>query len=192
MKRYTQINDEELMFLFQKGDYDAYNEIVDRYKNKLITHIFFYLKDREASEDVVQDALVRLYLNKDKYNGSAKLSTWVYTIAINLAKTALIKRGKVNKVSITAKDDDNSDFEIKDESMIADKELYRKELNEKIFSSIDKLDEKLKEVVLLRDINELSYEEIADILEIPIGTVKSRLNRARFFLKDAIYDYIKN
>ncbi|MFB5622410.1 MAG: RNA polymerase sigma factor, partial [Nitrosarchaeum sp.] len=73
------LSDEELMFKFQKGNDLAYNEIVDRYKNKLLNHIYYYVKSREIAEDIVQDALVRVYLNKDKYKDIAKVSTWIYT-----------------------------------------------------------------------------------------------------------------
>jgi len=81
------LSDEELMFRFQKGDDSAYNEIVERYKNKLLNHIFYYLKDREWAEDIVQDTFVRVYLNKDKYKEIAKVSTWIYMDIYNCDKS---------------------------------------------------------------------------------------------------------
>lgn len=184
------ITDEELMLRFQNGDENSYSELVERYKNKLMNHIFYYMKDRESAEDIVQDTFVRVYLNKEKYKEIAKVSTWIYTIAINLAKTALSRSGKMNSFSITGKDGEN-DYEIRDNHSSTDRDVLKNELSDIIMSSIDSLEEKFREIVMLRDIDEMSYEEIAALLQIPTGTVKSRLNRARLNLRDAIADYIK-
>jgi len=185
------LTDEELMFKFQNGNEAAYNEIVDRYKNKLLNHIFYYTKNRESAEDVVQDAFIRVYLNKDKYKEIAKVSTWVYTIAINLAKTFLAKEKKKNRFSITGKDGE-SDFEIPDKKTSTDKPVLVGELGDIIKDSIDSLDEKFREIVILRDVDGMSYDEIAVILDIPEGTVKSRLNRARLNLREILVDYVKS
>ena len=190
MMNLKKLTDEELMLRFQNGDEDSYSELVERYKNKLMNHIFYYMKDRESAEDIVQDTFVRVYLNKDKYKEIAKVSTWIYTIAINLAKTALSRSGKMNSFSITGKDGEN-DYEIKDKHSSTDRDVLKNELSDIIMSSIDSLEEKFREIVMLRDIDEMSYEEIAALLQIPTGTVKSRLNRARLNLRDAITDYIK-
>ncbi len=190
MMNLKKLTDEELMLKFQNGDEDCYSELVERYKNKLMNHIFYYMKDRESAEDIVQDTFVRVYLNKEKYKEIAKVSTWIYTIAINLAKTALSRSGKMNSFSITGKDGEN-DYEIKDKHSSTDRDVLKNELSDVILSSIDSLEEKFREIVMLRDIDEMSYEEIAALLQIPTGTVKSRLNRARLNLRDAIADYIK-
>jgi RNA polymerase sigma-70 factor, ECF subfamily len=189
MGEMKKISDEELMFRFQKGDEAAYNEIVERYKNKLMNHIFYYMKERESAEDIVQDTFIRVYLNKDKYKEIAKVSTWIYTIAINLAKTALARNGKMNAFSITGKDGEN-DYEIKDKNSSTDGDVLKNELSDRIMSSIDNLEDKFREIVMLRDVDEMSYEEIAALLKIPTGTVKSRLNRARLNLRDALSEYI--
>ncbi|MDD4204783.1 MAG: sigma-70 family RNA polymerase sigma factor [Candidatus Delongbacteria bacterium] len=190
MMNLKKLTDEELMLRFQNGDEDSYSELVERYKNKLMNHIFYYMKDRESAEDIVQDTFDRVYLNKEKYKEIAKVSTWIYTIAINLAKTALSRSGKMNSFSITGKDGEN-DYEIKDKHSSTDRDVLKNELSDIIMSSIDSLEEKFREIVMLRDIDEMSYEEIAALLQIPTGTVKSRLNRARLNLRDAITDYIK-
>ena len=190
MIEFKRVTDEELMFRFQKGEEACYEELVDRYKNKLLNHIFYYMKDRESAEDIVQDTFIRVYINKDKYKEIAKVSTWVYTIANNLAKTALSRSSKMNAFSITGKEGEN-DYEIRDKNSSTDEPVLKNELNDLIMSRIDELDEKFKEIVLLRDIDEMSYEEIAALLQIPTGTVKSRLNRARLNLRDALSDYVK-
>ncbi|MFO7810194.1 MAG: sigma-70 family RNA polymerase sigma factor [Candidatus Delongbacteria bacterium] len=187
LKKFT---DEELMFRFQKGDENAYNEIVERFKNKLLNYIYYFMKDREAAEDIVQDTFIRVYLNKDKYKEIAKVSTWIYTIAKNLAKTALSRASKMNSFSITGKEGEN-DYEIKDKHSSTDDPVIKNELNDIIMSRINNLEEKFREIVILRDIDEMSYEEIAALLKIPTGTVKSRLNRARLNLRDSLAEHLK-
>ena len=183
-------SDEDLMYEFQKGKENAFNILVKRYKDKLVNHIFYYVKNREKAEDIVQDAMVRVYLNKDKYTGIAKVSTWVYTIANNLAKTELTKSKRVVKFSITGKDGD-ADFEIHDKKAVTDGPLLKNELKEKLTESIEKLEDKFRDIIILRDVDEMSYEDIGATLDIPVGTVKSRLNRARLNLRDIVFDYVK-
>lgn len=184
------MTDEELMHMFQDGDESAFNELVDRYKNKLSNHIYYFVKNEELVEDIVQNAFVRVYMNKEKYKDVAKVSTWIYTIAINLAKTEIAKRNRAEVFSITGKDGE-SDFEISDSSARTDEPVMQNELKEKLNEAINNLDEKFREIVLLRDVDELSYEEISSVLDIPVGTVKSRLNRARMILREMIYEYVK-
>ncbi len=183
-------SDEDLMYEFQKGKESAFNILVTRYKDKLVNHIYYYVKSREKAEDIVQDAMVRVYLNKDKYTGIAKVSTWVYTIANNLAKTELTKSKRVVKFSISGKDGDG-DFEIHDKKAVTDDALLKQELKDKLSESIDKLEDKFREIIILRDVDEMSYEDIGATLDIPVGTVKSRLNRARLNLRDIVFDYVK-
>ena len=184
------LTDEKLMLDFQKGNGKAYNELVDRYKDKLLNHIYYYTKSKERAEDIVQETFVKVYLNKEKYKEIARVSTWIYTIAINLAKTELMKNGKMKKFSISG-DDGERDFEIKDVHTSTDKEVMQNELKEKLLNSIELLGEKFKEIIIYRDIDELSYDEIASIINIPVGTVKSRLNRARLILRDLVFGYVK-
>ena len=185
----SRFSDEELMHRFQKGDEKSYYEIVARYKDKLLNHIFFYVKNREAAEDIIQDAFVRVYLNKDKYKDLAKVSTWIYTIAINLAKTEINKSSRAEKFSITGKNGEK-DFELPDKHNITDEPVLKKELKETLMSAIESLDDKFREIILLRDIDGLSYEEIAEVLEIPVGTVKSRINRARLNIRELVSGYM--
>lgn len=186
----NKLSDEELMWHFQQGKETAYNILVERYQGKLLTHIFYYVKDRERAEDIVQDAFVRLYLHRDKYKDIAKVSTWIYTIATNLAKTDITKHSRVDKFSITGKEGEN-DFEINDHHASTDGSLLKNELRDILMKAIEQLEEKFREVIVMRDIENLSYDEIAEILEVPVGTVKSRINRARLNLRELVQDYIK-
>lgn len=176
-------SDEQLMSLFQGGDENAYIELVDRYKDKLINFIFNYLGDLESSEDVVQETMIKLYQKKHYYKEIAKFSTWLYTIAKNLANTELRKRKqrKTTLLSQFSKDDKTYDLPSNDPE--PGQEIQTDIVNKIIRDAVDQLSEKFKIVIVLRDIQGLSYEDISEIINVPIGTVKSRINRARLQLQ---------
>ena len=176
-------SDEKLMSLFQGGDENAYIELVDRYKDKLINFIFNYLGDLESSEDVVQETMIKLYQKKHYYKEIAKFSTWLYTIAKNLANTELRKRKqrKTTLLSQFSKDDKTYDLPSNDPE--PGQEIQTDIVNKIIRDAVDQLSEKFKIVIVLRDIQGLSYEDISEIINVPIGTVKSRINRARLQLQ---------
>ena len=176
-------SDEQLMFLFQGGNENAYIELVNRYKDKLINFIFNYLGDIESSEDVVQETMIKLYQKKHYYKEIAKFSTWLYTIAKNLANTELRKRKqrKTTLLSQFSKDDKMYDLPSNDNEV--GQEIQTEIVSKIIREAVDQLSEKFKTVITLRDIQQLSYEDISEIIDVPIGTVKSRINRARLQLQ---------
>jgi len=171
--------DEELILYFQEGDVYAFEQIVHRYKEPLVNFIYHFLGDRSNAEDVVQETFIRVYKNKHLYRNIAKFSTWIYTIASNLAKTELRRRRRRRILSISQMGFDDKDYDLPDHVKtpegIVDGEMKESIIRE----AIEKLPAKFKEVVILRDVQEFSYEEISEILDIPIGTVKSRVNRGR-------------
>ena len=176
-------SDEQLMLLFQGGNENAYIELVNRYKNKLINFIFNYLGDIESSEDIVQETMIKLYQKKHYYKEIAKFSTWLYTIAKNLANTELRKRKqrKTTLLSQFSKDDKMYDLPSNDNEV--GQEIQTEIVNKIIREAVNQLSEKFKTVITLRDIQQLSYEDISEIIDVPIGTVKSRINRARLQLQ---------
>ncbi len=176
-------SDEQLMLLFQGGNENAYIELVNRYKDKLINFIFNYLGDIESSEDVVQETMIKLYQKKHYYKEIAKFSTWLYTIAKNLANTELRKRKqrKTTLLSQFSKDDKMYDLPSNDNEV--GQEIQTEIVSKIIRKAVDQLSEKFKTVITLRDIQQLSYEDISEIIDVPIGTVKSRINRARLQLQ---------
>ena len=176
-------SDEQLMLLFQGGNENAYIELVNRYKDKLINFIFNYLGDIESSEDVVQETMIKLYQKKHYYKEIAKFSTWLYTIAKNLANTELRKRKqrKTTLLSQFSKDDKMYDLPSNDNEV--GQEIQTEIVGKIIREAVDQLSEKFKTVITLRDIQQLSYEDISEIIDVPIGTVKSRINRARLQLQ---------
>ena len=179
--------DEELISRFQKGDERAYVELVNRYKDRLLNFVFQFLGDIEQAEDVVQDTMLRLYEKKHYYKEIAKFSTWLYTIARNLANTELRKKKK-RKTTYLSQLSKERQFEIPAIQDDVDQSLQNEFINDRIQSAINNLPEHSKVVIILRDIQELSYEEISNIVEVPLGTIKSRINRARIQLQAELID----
>ncbi|MCK5146791.1 sigma-70 family RNA polymerase sigma factor [bacterium] len=175
--------DEELIARFQNGDVYAFELIVHRYKDPLVNFIYNFLGSRIDSEDVVQETFLRVFKNKHLYRDVAKFSTWIYTIAGNLAKTELRRRKRRRVFSISQMGYDDKDYDIPDTIFTPDKIVENQIKGGTIRKEIDALPAKFKEVVVLRDVHEFSYEEISTILNIPIGTVKSRVNRGRLRLQ---------
>ena len=181
------LTDEQLIIAFQNGDRDSYNVLVNRYKDKLTNFIFRFTGDIDSAQDLAQDTLLKVYIKKDSYKEIAKFSTWIYTIASNLAKTELRKLKRRQTYSISDLSTDDREFVIhrKDEDSFED--IEDTHVSGAILEkSLMNLDEEFRNIIILRDIQELSYDEISKILQIPLGTVKSRINRGRFKLKDIL------
>jgi len=189
---YKALTDEELIFEFQKEDVLAFNEIVFRYKDKLVNFLFRYTGSRDEAEDLAQDTFLKLYRSKHLYKEIAKFSTWFYTIAINIAKTNLRKKSRKSAISISDFDPDNEkDFDLPADVISPDDSANASIENYYIQKAINSLGDKFKEVIVLRDIQDLEYEEIAKITGLPLGTVKSRINRGRERLKELLSDIYK-
>jgi len=176
-------SDEQLISRFQAGDENAYVELVNRFKDKLTNFVYYFLKDEELSEDIVQDTFIKLYEKKHYYKPVAKFSTWIYTIARNLANTELRKknRAKIMYLSHMKYDKKNHDLESKDQSLIS--KIENEYLLDELHSAIDRLPDNYKTAIILRDIQGLNYDEISNIVGVPLGTIKSRINRARLQLQ---------
>ena len=183
--RYT---DEELIARFQDGDEQAYTELVNRYRDKLITFVYRFVNEFEKAEDIVQDTMLKLYTHKHYYRNIAKFSTWIYTIAGNLAKTELRKRGTRKEIRISQMGPEDRDYELPSVAPDTDEVAQSEFIEKKIQAAIQKLPLHFRTVTILRDIQELSYEEISKIVDVPLGTVKSRINRARIQLQKELID----
>ena len=175
--------DEQLIARFQQGDEYAFDLLVKRYRDPLMNFIFRFVGDKTDSEDILQETFLRLYKNKHYYKEIAKFSTWIYTIAGNLAKTELRKRKRRNLFSIHNFMSTEKDYELPDKGITPEKYTNAVITDTEIQKAIDKLSPKFKQVILLRDVQGFSYEEISQIVSIPLGTVKSRVNRARLKLQ---------
>ena len=183
--------DEELIREFQDGNEYAYLELVNRYKDKLINFIFHYVGDRDLAEDIVQDTMIKLYEKKHYYKQIARFSTWLYTIARNQANTELRKRKRRNVSFLSQMTKNDKDFDLDSGSLDLIQELQDDYVGKRIQSAIKALPKHLKMVITLRDIQNLSYEEISSIADVPLGTIKSRINRARIQLQAELQD-LKN
>lgn len=178
------LTDEELIRRFQAGDEAAFEEIVYRYSDRLMNFAYRFVLNREESEDIVQDTFLKVYQNRHAYREIAKFSTWIYTITGNLAKTVLRKRRnrKLFFFSRLGPEDKDMDFPSKDRKP---ENKIEGQFDERIIQrAIKKLPEHFRTAIILRDIQELSYEEISNIINAPLGTVKSRINRARLRLQE--------
>ncbi|KAA3609798.1 MAG: sigma-70 family RNA polymerase sigma factor [Calditrichaeota bacterium] len=184
--------DEQLIARFQQGDAYAYDLLVKRYRDPLMNYIFRFLGDRIDAEDILQETFLRLYKNKHYYKEIAKFSTWIYTIAGNLAKTELRKRKRRNIFSIHNFMSTEKDYELPDKGITPDKYANSAITDTEIQKAIAKLSPKFKQVILLRDVQGFSYEEISQIVNIPLGTVKSRVNRARLKLQYDLKKILKD
>lgn len=188
MDKQFSYTDEELIARFQEGDEQAYVELVNRFRNRLMSFTYRYVNDMEQAEDIVQDALIKLYTHKHYYKNIAKFSTWIYTIAANLAKTELRKR-KTRKVTyLSQMGPEERDYELPAVEPDTDELAQSEYIENKIQAAIQKLPLHFRTVTILRDIQELSYEEISKIVDVPLGTVKSRINRARIQLQKELKD----
>jgi len=179
-------SDEDLIEKFQNGDLYAFDLIVKRYKNQLLNFVYRFLGNAEEAEDLVQETFLRVYRNRKAYQKVAKFSTWIYTIAGNLAKTELRKRKRRKFFSISDLGYNEKDYDISDEAYNPEKDVDGRMKEEIIHREIDDLSPKFREVILLRDVQQLSYEEISQIVNIPLGTVKSRVNRGRLKLQEKL------
>lgn len=185
--------DEELILAFQKDEMEAFDILVKRYKDPLSNYIYRFVGNFDDCADILQETFVRVYRKKHLYKTIAKFSTWVYTIAGNLAKTELARRSRKGTYSIYRTDHNKEEYElpIPDNNPTPDRLTDDSMKSIYIQRALEQLPPVFRQAVILRDIQELSYEEIAEIINMPIGTVKSRINRGRerlqILLKE-IYD----
>ena len=181
-----ELTDEQLIKKFQDGDIGAYNQIVYRYKDRLLNFIYRFLNDLDRSEDLVQDTLLKLYTHKDSYKEIAKFSTWLYTIAANLARTELRKIKRRKTFSVTELSHDDREFIIKSTDVGPGEENFSQNFEKNVQRALAELPDDFKTIIILRDIQVLSYDEISKIVEVPLGTVKSRINRGRVKLQQLL------
>ncbi len=192
-RNFNDLTDEELILEFQSnGTEKAFEILVQRFKNPLTNYVYRFLGDYDSCVDVVQDTFVKVYRYKDNYSSLAKFSTWIYTIAGNLARTEYQRKRRRNFFSINSFGEEEKNFDIPDESYRPDTQADMKIKSEIIQKALLKVKDSYREAVILRDVQELSYEEIAEIMQIEIGTVKSRINRGRAELQKYLKDIYKD
>ena len=167
--------DLDLMRRVQEGEMVSYNTLVNRYKDRLFNVLYRMLSSEDEANDLLQETFLRVWQHKMSYDFRFAFSTWIYTIALNLARNELRRRKKIKFLDIFDFADKLAAKEEKKDTSANLKTLLEAEMK--------RLPEKYKTAFLLRDVDNLSYEEIAQVLGVPLGTVKSRVNRARAILR---------
>ncbi|TCJ98758.1 RNA polymerase RpoE-like sigma-24 subunit [Volucribacter psittacicida] len=182
-----QLTDQALVERVQQGDKKAFNLLVSRYQNKLAGLLSRYVSANDIP-DVVQESFIKAYRSLDSFRGESAFYTWLYRIAVNTAKNYLMAQGRrPPKEDILAEEAES--YEVG--SHLRDVEtpenlMLSAELKQTVFDTINSLQEELKTAITLREIEGMSYEEIAEIMECPVGTVRSRIFRAREIIESKI------
>ena len=177
-------DDSAVVSAFLNGEERAFQELVERYQTRLLNFIFRTIGDRERAEDLVQEVFIRVYRHIHRFDRSKKFSTWVYTIASNLAKNELRNRSRNPLVLFqtmkgAAREDDDRPLQFEDTTARPDDLFRKRHLRELVEETVAQLPDHHRQVFVLRELEGKSYEEIAEITDCNLGTVKSRLNRAR-------------
>ena len=180
------LSDEQLFQRYTDGDENGFQLLMERYEPRIQGFLRKRLSDEERVEDLTQDTFLRIHRARDSYDPGRKFSTWIHTIANNLLKNEFRNRSRRRETAFSELRPDYTSTggaprPVEFESSQADpeQETYRSELREAIGSAIERMDEHHRIPFVMREVEDLSYEEIAEAIGIPVGTVKSRLNRAR-------------
>jgi len=187
------LSDHQLIEATKKGDEAAFAEIVNRYRNPLTNYLYRMLNDYEEAVDLAQETFVRVYFAIARYHTDYAFSTYIYRIATNLAISEIRKKKRRKLLSLTSffqnEDNEAQEFNPPDGKSLPDEDLIETERNRTIEKAIATLPDKYRAPIVLREIQELSYEEIAQILGLGLGTTKSRISRARALLREKLKQY---
>ncbi len=189
-----QLTDQILVERVQRGDKQAFNHLVVKYQNKVCNLIARYVKNTGDVPDVAQDAFIKAYRALPTFRGESAFYTWLYRIAVNTAKNYLVAQGRRPPVNdIYAEDAEyHSSASALKEITNPENLSLSEELRQVVFSAIDGLPEDLKTAITLRELEGLSYEDIAAVMDCPVGTVRSRIFRAREIIEKRIQPLIQH
>jgi len=186
-------SDHALIEATKNGDESAFAVIIGRYRNPITNYLYRFLNDYEEAVDLAQETFVRVYFAIDRYHTDYAFSTYIYRIATNLAISEIRKRKRRTILSLTGlfqvDAEDDTEFQPTDTKSLPDKDLIDDERGRVIARAIATLPPKYRVPVILRDVEGKTYEEIAVILELGLGTTKSRISRARALLKEKLRNY---
>ncbi|WP_295350460.1 RNA polymerase sigma factor RpoE [uncultured Succinivibrio sp.] len=179
-------SDEAIVKRVQQGDVSAYNILVIKYQHKVAQIISKFVGNSADVSDVAQEAFIKAYKAINNFRGESSFYTWLYRIVVNAAKTYLESNSKrKNHIDV-----DSEEFQSIDSQGVLtsrespDKIIESQELQQVILSAMNELPEELRQAIMLREVDGMSYEDMADLLQIPIGTVRSRIFRARQFIEE--------
>jgi len=181
--------DQILVECVLNGDKQAFELLVLKYQRKLMRLVLFFIKDHAEAEDIVQEAFIKAYKGLSSFRGESAFYTWLYRIGVNSAKNHINsqkRRVQTSSDNDTQDKDISSELDGLNESNTPDSVLASKQLAEKVNEAMNSMQEELRIAISLREIDGMSYEEIADMMECPIGTVRSRIFRAREVIANKI------
>jgi len=176
-----QATDQQLVERVQKGDKRAFDLLVLKYQHKIAGLVSRYIHDSHEVLDVTQEAFIKAYRAIGRFRGDSAFSTWLYRLAINTAKNYLVSKSRRppdTDVEVGDAEYFEGSGKLRDNDS-PEHELYREELENVVFKAIEQLPEDLRTAVSLREFDAMSYEEIAEVMQCPVGTVRSRIFRAR-------------
>lgn len=190
--RVADLDDKQLVVRALENDEAAYRELLERFRRPVFSLIYRMIGDREQAEDLAQESFVKAFNNLDSYNPSYRFSSWLFKIANNHAIDHL-RRARLSTVSIhgsphatTAQREEETRIALESQEETPEQEILALEVGGEIEAAIAKLRPEYRTAVILRHIEDRPYEEIAEIMDIPIGTVKTFLHRARGELREAL------
>lgn len=192
MAEREQLDDRALVARILEGDRDRFTELVKRYEKRVINYVYRITHRYEDAHDLTQEIFVKVFLALDRYDPKYQFSTWLFRIAQNSAIDALRKKS-IAEVPLTRPSDDENtkEREFADDGISPYRALKNKQLSAAIDKAVTELPADYRELIQLRHYAELSYEEIASMKKLPLGTVKNKLFRARNLLKDVLDSYVE-
>ena len=178
----TEISDEQLFDLFRNGDETAFTRLLRRYEKPLFNFLLKFLRQPALAEDVFQETFLQVHLSADSFQSSRRFRPWLYTIASNKARDLLRSRARRPTVQLTASNDNDDMGQLLD-SLLRDNTtplqiLEKKQQRQLVHQAVSQMPEHLREILVLAYFKYLSYKELSEYLEVPLGTVKSRLHSA--------------
>lgn len=190
---YSTLSDRDLIAFLKSAQApvlaEGFSVVVARYKGAMVSFLYRYVGDIRTAEDLAQETFLRVYRKIGNYDPTAKFSTWLYTIAVNLAKDEFKRRSRhpaksLDWMSGAGNDTTRNVPVLADDGVRPEHSLEKDEMQDHVQKALHRLKVEERRILILKDVQELSYDEIAGILELPLGTVKSRISRARLAFKE--------
>lgn len=173
-----------------EGDSGAFEELVAPYQQGIINHAYMIFRNNEDALDMAQNTLVKAFVSLKNFNGQSSFKTWLYKIATNVCLDEMRRRKRrIKTVSLVTDENMDVELEIADESKNPEKIAGKNELKNAVMAAMGELEAEYRVVISLRELAGMDYGEIAKTLSLPLGTVKSRINRARKQLKEKLSEY---
>ncbi|HQR41843.1 MAG TPA: sigma-70 family RNA polymerase sigma factor [Gemmatales bacterium] len=177
-------DEQQLLLAFQRGNLDAFSVLVHRYQDRLFNALTRFLDSREDAQDVLQDAFLSAFAHAKSFQGNSRFYTWVYRIAMNHAID--LHRRKKPRQTLSLHREDASDWDMHSKEEAAHAAIEQQENCQMVRRALKVLSDEHRLVIVMKELDDMRYEEIAEVLEVPVGTVRSRLHRARLELKTVL------